>query len=293
LTETVDYVGEQPFSSPVRLLQPEEVGRVRQSWDSRYSHADLRAMSMSSDCVVLWNPQTGEYVAGVPWRHRREALEVTEISGTGGALELVQTLVEEATFREIDLVLVPERAERRQKHFYVAAGFEAIQEIIIYELHNIRPPMHRPLRPAFERVDLRDPVQKQEVIELDHATFPWLWWNSPDEFDNYGNASGVIIELARDDYGAPLAYVGYTRLRGWGHLDRIAVSPKSQGRGLGRIALEYAVARMVSMGARRIGLSTQAENHVSRALYESFGFQRNRAHDYLLYGRWTGERRET
>jgi ribosomal protein S18 acetylase RimI-like enzyme len=248
-------------------------------------------MSMSAECVVLWNPQTGEYVAGAPWRHRREILEVTEISGTGGAVELVQSFVEEAAFRDVELVLVPERAERRQKQFYVAAGFEAIEEIIIYELHNVRPPRHRPLRPVFQRIDLNDPKQKQEIIDLDHATFPWLWWNCPEEFDNYGEANGVVIEMARDDHGAPLSYVGYTRLRGWGHLDRIAVAPAAQGRGLGRVALEYAVARMVSMGARRIGLSTQAENHVSRALYESFGFQRNHAHDYLLYGRWTGEQR--
>lgn len=249
-------------------------------------------MVSSPDWLVLWNSQTGEYVVGGPWRHRSEVLEITEISGSSGAVELVQAFLDVATGQGVNLVLIAERTERRKEQFYAAVGFQTIEEIIIYELHNLRPPRHRPLHPVFRHVDMADPVQKQELIDLDHKTFPWLWWNSEGEFDNYSLVNGVTIEMARDRDGTPIAYVGYTRLRGWGHLDRIAVSPDIQGQGLGRASLEYAVARMVGMGARRIGLSTQSDNHVSRALYENFGFRRNHSHDYRLYGRWTGERRE-
>lgn len=250
-------------------------------------------MVSSPEWLVLWNSQTGEYVVGGPWRHRTEVLEITEISGTAGAVELVLAFVEHAAANSGELVLVPERTERRKEQFYAAVGFKAIEEIIIYELHNLRPPRHRPLHPVFRQVDINDPGQRQQLLELDHETFPWLWWNSAGEFDNYAAANGVVIEMAFDRDGDPIAYVGYTRLRGWGHLDRIAVSPRVQGQGLGRASLEYAVARMVALGARRIGLSTQSDNHASRALYESFGFRRNHSHDYRLYGRWTGEQRET
>ena len=292
MTETVDYLRDGPPTGPVQYLHAEDVGRVRQTWDARYSPADLKFFATSTDWLVLWNTQSGEYIVGGPWRHRSEVLEITEIAGSGGAIELVQAFVQAATDRGVDLVLVPERSERRKEQFYAAVGFESIEQIIIYELHNLRPPMHRPLTPAFSPVDLSNPEQRQTLIDLDHTTFPWLWWNSEAEFDNYSQSNGVVIEIARDERGVPMAYVGYTRLRGWGHLDRIAVSPHIQGRGLGKVALEYAVARMVSMGARRIGLSTQSDNHVSRALYESYGFRRNHSHDYRLYGRWTGERRE-
>jgi ribosomal protein S18 acetylase RimI-like enzyme len=287
LTDTINSVQEHRLGDNIRLLRADEVGKVRQTWEARHSHADLRSLVSSPDWHVLWNTHTGEYVVAGPWRHRSEVLEVVDISAVGGAVELVQELSRFAsTLDQVELILVPERAERRKEQFYASVGFEAIEEIIIYELHNLRPPRHRPLTPVFQAVDITDPAQLREIVDLDHEAFPWLWWNSEGEFRNYAEAPGVQIELARDRSGRPLAYVGYTRLRSWGHLDRIAVDPSGQGRGLGRSSLEYAVARMVSTGARRVGLSTQANNHVSRALYESFGFQRNRAHDYRLFGRW-------
>lgn len=285
MTEVIDRIRKRELGGDIRLLAPEDVGRLRQSWDARHTLADLRNIAANPDNLSLWNTRTGEYVVGGPWRHRSEILEVVDIAAVGGAVELVQAFAETADERGIELVLVPERSERRKEQFYGAVGFEAIEEIIIYELHHLRPPRHRPLSPVFSRVDVQRRDALDELLALDHQAFPWLWRNSEAEFANYSAAPGVEIEMAVDSLGNPLAYVGYTRLRTWGHLDRIAVSPAAQGGGLGRLALEYAVARMVAVGARRVGLSTQANNHVSRALYESFGFHRNAAHDYRLYGR--------
>lgn len=279
---------EHDLGEHIRELRPDEVGRVRQTWDARHTLADLRFFATSPDWLIIWNSQSGEYVVGGPWRHRHEVMEIVEVAAVGGAIELVQAFTTMAQERGVDLVIVPERSERRKEQFYVAVGFEPIEQIVIYELHGLRPPRHRPLTPVFAKVDLDDPRQRRDLIDLDHSTFPWLWWNSEAEFENYAESNGVSIEMAYDDDGRPLAYVGYTRLRSWGHLDRIAVAPAAQGTGLGRQSLEYAVARMVAAGARRVGLSTQENNHVSRALYESYGFHRNPSHDYRLYGRWVG-----
>src|SRR5690606_40727987 len=95
----------------------------------------------------------------------------------------------------------------RSEQFYVAVGFEPIEQIVIYELHGLRPPRHRPLTPVFVQVDLDDPRQRRDLIDLDHSTFPWLWWNSEAEFENYAESNGVSIEMAYDDDGRPLAYV--------------------------------------------------------------------------------------
>lgn len=292
MTQALDGIRRRDVDGEIRRLEPHEVGRLRLTWDSRHTTAELRRIAESPGWLLLWNTRTGEYVVAGPWRHRDDILEIIDVAATGGAIELLQATVAVAEEGDIDLLIVPERHERRREQFYASAGFEALQEIIIYELHNLRPPRRRPLSPEFSEVDFGDTVQRSALLKLDHAAFPWLWWNSEAEFDNYAAANGVAIEMALDRAGAPLAYVGYTRLRGWGHLDRIAVAPEAQGTGIGRAALEYAVASMISSGARRIGLSTQAENQVSRALYESYGFKRNSAHDYRLYGRWTGERRQ-
>ena len=113
-----------------------------------------------------------------------------------------------------------------------------------------------------------------------------MWWNSPEEFVEYAGSPGVAIDVARDPDGQIVAYVGTTRFRSWGHLDRIAVEPGLQGMGLGRAALDYAVMALGNAGTRRIGLSTQDNNTASRALYERYGFRRAPSHDYRIYGRW-------
>jgi ribosomal protein S18 acetylase RimI-like enzyme len=136
-----------------------------------------------------------------------------------------------------------------------------------------------------ELVDLNDPDQRAELLRLDHRAFPWLWWNSAGEFENYASVPGVEIVLVRFEDGAPLGYIGTTSLGTWGHLDRIAVDPDLQGRGYGRRLLSLSIRRLGAAGAKRVALSTQASNTVSRALYESVGFRRSRAHDYRIYGR--------
>ena len=45
---------------------------------------------------------------------------------------------------------------------------------------------------------------------------------------------------------------------------------------------------MGALGARRVTLSTQEDNHRSQALYERFGFRRTRW-AYEIWGLWLGE----
>ncbi|MBI5957029.1 MAG: GNAT family N-acetyltransferase, partial [Chloroflexi bacterium] len=70
-----------------------------------------------------------------------------------------------------------------------------------------------------------------------------------------------------------------------GHLDRLGIHPSRQGLGYGADLLAFAIQRMASQGARRVGLSTQAENGRSQRLYEGFGFRRT-GDSYQLYGLW-------
>jgi ribosomal protein S18 acetylase RimI-like enzyme len=126
-----------------------------------------------------------------------------------------------------------------------------------------------------------------ELLRLDHAAFPWLWWNSAAEFAAYAETTGVRLFLGRER-GRPIAYVGVTSFPGWGHLDRIAVDPTAQERGLGREALAFAVGALAQAGAGRVALSTQETNVRSQRLYERFGFRRTPDHDYRLYGATLG-----
>ena len=277
------------FRIRIEPVTVQTVPRLRLSWSSRFDREDVGRLVVENPGLSLWIPDTGEYVVGGPWRHRSEIAAVMELSSQSGAVPLLQELRSAAANAGKRLIIASEHHESRQKLFYESAGYDLIEEILIYELNQIPVGSITTPRLRFERVDLKSASATRELIELDHRSFPWLWWNSQAEFDNYVGSFGVNIYLGRDADGKPITYVGVTRFRNWGHLDRIAVDPDVQGKGLGLESLEWAVHLLSESGARRIGLSTQARNIRSRHLYERYGFRRSPSQDYALYGQWLTE----
>jgi ribosomal protein S18 acetylase RimI-like enzyme len=273
----------------VRLLTPEDVDRVRLPWDARHSAAELREFATSPRSVTVWNSKTGEYLVGGPWRHRDDVSTVVDIIGARSAHELLLAFLDRCSQLDQAMALVSEYAERRKPSFYDAVGFDLLEEIVVYELDISRRTPKRYPEITMRPVDWHSPEDREALLRLDHQAFPWLWRNSEDEFQNYVEAPGVVILAGFEESGQAFAYAGTTTLRNWGHLDRIAVAPSAQGRGLGGAVLDFAVRFMAQGGARRIALSTQSANTVSRRLYESYGFRRTPSHDYRLYGRWLSD----
>lgn len=281
----------QRQSSQGPLIRPvgiDDVPNMRLGWSSRLDKDDLLKALRRDPGLTLWIPETGEFVAGSRWRHRREIATILELSGSANAVDLVKALVEQARRRDRRLVIVSERYEQRKEAFYQSAGFELIEEILIYELSRIPSRRLDQGDLTIEPVNVDDHDQLEELIRVDHAAFPWLWWNSVDEFNDYAGSPGVEIYLGRIA-GQAVSYIGITRFRSWGHLDRIAVVPERQGAGVGLRSLDWAVAMLAANGARRVGLSTQLRNTASRRLYERYGFRRSTSHDYCLYGQWLAE----
>jgi ribosomal protein S18 acetylase RimI-like enzyme len=124
----------------------------------------------------------------------------------------------------------------------------------------------------------------ETLIDVDSNSFPWLWRNSADEFREYFAQPGVEIFVLRVR-GRAVGYLGITVFPGWGHIDRLAVVHGYQGRGLGRSLTEFAINRLASLGAVRVGLSTQQRNERSQTLYSRLGFRRQLSGDYRIYGR--------
>jgi RimJ/RimL family protein N-acetyltransferase len=211
-----------------------------------------------------------------------------ELVAPNGAVPLLKAISSASAEAGKRLIIASEHHESRQNAFYLSAGYELVEEIVIYELTRFATEAAETSTLQFEAVDLSDPTVFRELLTLDHKSFPWLWWNSREEFMNYAESFGVNIYLGRDEERKPVSYLGVTRFRNWGHLDRIAVDPELQGRGYGWQSLDWAIRSLLQSGARRIGLSTQARNIRSRRLYERYGFQRVPAQDYALFGQWLG-----
>ncbi|MEN8233420.1 MAG: GNAT family N-acetyltransferase [Actinomycetota bacterium] len=140
---------------------------------------------------------------------------------------------------------------------------------------------------AFMRLDVTEPIpspdhlvitppepQVAHLLSIDHAAFDEFW-----RFDRFGMAEAIAATgkaktlLIRGPDGEPIAFA----IVGFGHaisyLQRLAVHPDWQGRGMGR-SLIRASARMASAaGSRAVILNTQTDNSAAIDLYESEGFE--------------------
>ncbi len=272
-------------ATPVPLAAADS-GRPRLSWGSGFTARELEQHLLAHPGLSWWVPDNGEYLIGGPWRHRAEIAVIQELTARLHTETLVAAFTLACRERGLRLAVMLDQHEGRPEEFYARIGLDLLQNIVIYELPRLPRPIPEPTRLRFAPVT---PEAREVLLAVDHAAFPWLWWNSAAEFDAYAALHGVEIFLGLEPDGTPVSYVGITSYRGWGHLDRIAVIPDRQGAGYGLEALNFAVARLAAHGARRVGLSTQADNARSQHLYERYGFRRTGGGDYTIYGVWLDE----
>ena len=164
------------------------------------------------------------------------------------------------------------------------AAFGPVERIVFFERDLPRTPDDLAFA-GLPDLDIRraGPGDIEALVRVDHDSFPWLWWNSIDEFGNYLLLPDVRAYLARHD-GEPVGYASYTMYNGWAHLDRLAVSAAHQGRRFGAAQLVRPLTLMVGEGARSVALSTQENNVQSHRLYRGFGFKQSRDSMYI-YGK--------
>jgi ribosomal-protein-alanine N-acetyltransferase len=109
------------------------------------------------------------------------------------------------------------------------------------------------------------------VATVDQAAFPPHWWHS--EFTLLRRAAAAshfvvaevadqVVGYAEGDLRLPMA-----------HLNRIAVQPAYQGRGVGGLLLDDALRSFWRLGAEHVSLNTQIDNRYSQRLYRRFGFE--------------------
>jgi ribosomal protein S18 acetylase RimI-like enzyme len=231
-----------------------------------------------------------EYVVGDNWRHREDVGQIIETKARSYRAELVQELLKVYIQRGYGAVIIGSDEQNDNARFYLEAGFYEIERIVYYEkpdvlfAYNYRQHAQNLLVIPFQANLLED------LLKVDHASFPWLWWNGQAELEYYLKQEGVTVYLAYLEQPSgpprPIGYFGFTLYERWAHLDRLAVVPASQGQKLGAYQLAYAIELMAHRGAKRVTLSTQETNHQSQRLYEGFGFRRVRSLEYSLVGKW-------
>jgi len=274
---------------PFEALDAAAVSRLPLSWRSRFEPGELASLIRSGQAWGAWEPGSGEFVVARPWRHRSEIAVLVEIAAVRRADELVLDIAARCRDDGRVLLMAMEQQERRRSASWERAGLRPLEDVIAYELTSLpSAPASRPGL-SFHRVRADDAGAVGTLLALDRVAFPWLWWNSVEEFASYLGSNLVEAAIGTLD-GEPVCYVGLTRYTNATHLDRIAVRPDRQGEGIGRAGLTWVIDRVRVNRAAPLGLSTQRTNARSRALYESLGFRRKPGDDYRIYGRWLVDR---
>lgn len=148
------------------------------------------------------------------------------------------------------------------RHF-APHGFERIDELLYYLLD--------PLPPSEQHPSVRSAAAHEldALVELDRAAFPAAFQRSRQEMAVHLLEVSVVRVACMGEH-----LIGFTILQPLGeryHLGAIGVRPDKQNRGWGKILLADALATAHAAGATAVGLTTQASNLSSRALYEGIG----------------------
>jgi ribosomal protein S18 acetylase RimI-like enzyme len=279
----IKIVQAYPSSQP-QPLTLEAAARHRFDWAGRLDINDLDRTLSVFPGRSSWIPDADEVLVVGPWRYRDDIATVAQISAVRRLDELIAASREASFQLGADAFVMPEWNETRNQRFYERNGLSLLEDVLSFE---VDAGVSRPedlKQPGAVRLESLDAPLLDRIMAIDHNAFPWLWRNSRLEFEHYLFTPGVELWAFGNPNGEAVSYAGITSYAGWGHLDRVAVDPDYQGRGIGTRTVRFAIARLRQLGARRVGLSTQRSNLRSQRLYVHIGFQQTWQNDYRIYG---------
>src|SRR5918994_2541461 len=213
-------------------------------------------------------PQLGRLRFG-PWRGdaRVACIAPTRLAFGPVSAADVRDCVERASHAGYDQVLTAALARRDQPPF-LESGFEVEQR-----LHLLVHPLDRLPRVdpgvSIHRARRRD---RPDVLDVDHAAFEPFWrLDEPGLSDALAATTAVRFRLARSG-GDVVGYAITGRAEHRGYVQRLAVSPAVQGRGVGAALLIDGLRWLRRRGARDAVVNTQEGNDRSLRLYQRTGF---------------------
>lgn len=115
--------------------------------------------------------------------------------------------------------------------------------------------------------------ERRDILAVDHAAFEPFWRLDPASLSEAVHATPVArVRVAVD--GGVVGYAITGHAGEMGYLQRLAVAPSHQGRGIATALVRDALDWLVSRNATAASVNTQEANHRALALYERTGFVR-------------------
>lgn len=209
----------------------------------------------------------------MPWRGSPQVALLTPLPGAPvPTLAFVRRCVDTLDARGFTGVVTGALAPVEQRAF-LAAGFAEAERLHLLS-HDLRG-LSASRAPAvrLRRARARD---RDAVLLVDQLAFPSFW-----QLDEAGLTDALTatphtrFEVAVDDASGRI--VGYAisgRSGRNGYLQRLAVDPAEQGRGLGRWLVVDGLRWLARWRADQCVVNTQWGNEVALGLYERMGFRR-------------------
>lgn len=154
----------------------------------------------------------------------------------------------------------------REQCGFLEAGFAVREQLHLLsrDLWALPQVPSAPLRRGLRR-------ERDQILSLDALAFPPFW-----RLDDTGLTEAMsATRRARLRVAAEGRVLGYAisgRSGARGYLQRLAVHPSAQSRGLGRALVVDGLGWMRRRGADRVMVNTQADNQRALRLYQRLGF---------------------
>ena len=154
---------------------------------------------------------------------------------------------------------------------YVAQlGFSYTEDIITLQRDGTYVPPAKSKPPIIRNASNDD---LPRLVEVDHMAFVPPWQLSSNDLRQAKRIAATCTVATQDD-----TIIGYqlsTVFRKSGHLARLAVTPETQGKGIGSALLDQLIRQFSRRGVTTITVNTQSTNIKSQRVYAYYGFERN------------------
>ncbi|MGZ4718746.1 MAG: GNAT family N-acetyltransferase [Acidimicrobiales bacterium] len=157
---------------------------------------------------------------------------------------------------------------RPEQEAFADAGFA------VYEhLHLLRRTLDRPIpepSPPTRRARRRD---RADILAVDHLAFDPFWRFDQAGLDDARSATPTSRSRVVDEGSGVVGYAVTGRAGPLGYLQRLAVHPARQRRGIGAALVLDALRWSRRHAVRAVLVNTQEQNTGALALYERLGFE--------------------
>ncbi|MDP9020599.1 MAG: GNAT family N-acetyltransferase [Actinomycetota bacterium] len=202
-----------------------------------------------------------------PWRGDARVACLAPVADTPGPTPVMVEHCCDMLVRQGFGEVVTAALSVHEQRGFLLAGFDVREELHLLsrDLDTLPKAPNAPLRRGRRR-------DRRPTIEIDALAFPPFW-----RLDEAGLVDALAATRSTRfrvaGHGPVLGYAVSGRAGARGYLQRLAVHPGAQGRGLGRALVLDGLRWMRRGGAVRAMVNTQLDNDRALQLYQSLGFQ--------------------